>query len=223
MAAQDALLVDTQESRIRTDARVLCERRTGIKSQREPARFATDLVSVVAGDAGEVSELELDGGHLGRATVRAPARRMRRVRLQVHVREGNLRLGVEGVHQPVRKVFLQNTHCFDQSPRQTGTRITCQSTQLAYSGTSINASVALTSLIINSSPRTCRLPHAPLFPPPPRVQQHGMRLDSTSFSHRNKVERYSTTKRIISVSADNSTRDCRFITQAVVRTERSSQ
>jgi len=67
----------------------------------------TDLVFGVASQPGEVNELELNGGDLGRAAVWSPARRVRRVIAQVHVTERYGRAGLERWHQPITQLTLK--------------------------------------------------------------------------------------------------------------------
>ena len=67
----------------------------------------TDLVLGVPGEAAELSELQLDAGHLGHRAVGGPAGRVGRALPDVDVRVGDLRGGVEGRHQPGPDVDLE--------------------------------------------------------------------------------------------------------------------
>ena len=66
------------------------------------------LVLLVVGEAGELSELQLDCGHLGDSAVRGPAGRVGGALPDVDVRVRDLGRGLEGRHQPRADVCLED-------------------------------------------------------------------------------------------------------------------
>ena len=66
------------------------------------------LVLLVVGEAGELSELQLDCGHLGDRAVGGPAGGVGGALPDVDVRVRDLGRGLEGRHQPRADVRLQD-------------------------------------------------------------------------------------------------------------------